>query len=360
MNASTPFLQIDASRVQRNLDRLAAYAAGHGLKVRPHSKTHKSRRLARMQLDAGAAGLTVAKVGEAAVMAEVCTDLLLAYPTVDWQRCQQVAALAASATMRVAIDSIEAAKALSSATVRSGTTVGLLIDLDVGMGRTGVPSPTAALELGQAADRLAGVRVDGLFCYPGQVWEPIEKQGPPLRRIADLVQEAVDLFQRHGLNIGTVSGGSTPTAYQSHFIPALTEIRPGTYIFNDMNTVRGGFCSLEDCAASIVCTVVSNAVRGQCVIDAGSKTLTSDPCIPDPNSGHGYIVEYPSARITHLSEEHAQIDITRCEQVPKLGARVTVIPNHICPCINLQDTIQWHDGTGKLEPLTIDARGKLS
>ena len=157
-----------------------------------------------------------------------------------------------------------------------------------------------------------------------------------------------------------MSGGSTPTAFQSHLVPQFTEIRPGTNVFNDMNTVRGGFCSLDDCAASIVCTVMSDAVGGQVVLDGGTKTFTSDRCGPAPDSGHGHIVEYPDAVITKLTEEHGQVDMSRCARRPQVGERVTVIPNHICPCVNLQDTVWWQDADGTCRPMTVDARGRLS
>jgi D-serine deaminase-like pyridoxal phosphate-dependent protein len=177
--------------------------------------------------------------------------------------------------------------------------------------------------------------------------------------VADRLAAALDVWDEHGLEAGIVSGGSTPTAYNSHLLPELTEIRPGTYIFNDMNTVRGGFCSLDDCAARIVCTVVSDAVPGQVVIDGGSKTFTSDRCVAAPDSGHGYVVEYPAARITKLSEEHGQVDVTRCDKPPKIGERVSIIPNHICPCVNLQDRYYWQTGD-EIRPMPVDARGKLS
>jgi len=138
----------------------------------------------------------------------------------------------------------------------------------------------------------------------------------------------------------------------------MTEFRPGTYIFNDMNSVYCGCATLDDCAARILTTVVSTAVPGQIVLDAGSKTLTSDRNGPAPDSGHGYIVEYPRAKITKLSEEHAQVDVTGCDRAPKVGDRVHVIPNHICPCVNLQDTVYWQEGSA-IEPLPVDARGKV-
>jgi D-serine deaminase-like pyridoxal phosphate-dependent protein len=227
------------------------------------------------------------------------------------------------------------------------------------MGRTGLQTPSEALKLAQFIDSTPGLRLDGLFCYPGHIFGPAAEQNEPLMAVSDKLAETLNLWEDHGLQARIVSGGSTPTAYQSHLVAEYTEIRPGTYIYNDMNTVRGGFCALDDCAARIVSTVVSTAVPGQVVIDGGSKTLTMDRCVPAPDSGHGYILEYPEAVIKRLSEEHAQVDIRSCPRAPELGERVTVIPNHICPCVNLQDAIWWRDGEGQLIELPIDARGLL-
>lgn len=241
------------------------------------------------------------------------------------------------------------------------TTVGILVDLDVGFHRTGVQSPAAALELAQKVARYPdGVRLDGLFFYPGHIWSTADEQADELTQVDALLAETVALWDHSGLAAPIVSGGSTPTAYQSHFVRSQTEIRPGTYLYNDMNTVRAGFCELEDCAARIVSTVVSTAVPGKVVIDAGTKTLTSDRNVRFPDSGHGYVVEHPDAKIMRLSEEHGEIDVTACEHPPRLGERITVIPNHICPCVNLQDRAWLRDADGTLAPLTIDARGRLS
>ena len=156
-----------------------------------------------------------------------------------------------------------------------------------------------------------------------------------------------------------VSGGSTPTAYFSHLFKNMSELRPGTYIFHDMNGVHGGFASVEDCAARILATVVSDAVAGQVVIDAGSKTLTSDRCGPAPESGHGLVVEYPEAKIVKLTEEHGQVDVRGCGRRPKVGERVSVIPNHICPCINLQDVVWWKEGQERPVAIDVQGRGKV-
>ncbi len=168
-NLPTPRLQICAEVVQRNIQRMADYARQHGLQLRPHTKTHKSLHVARLQLEAGACGLTVAKVGEAEVMTEVCQDVLLAYPTVDAYRCQRVAELAGRMTMRVALDSSLAAEMLSHAVQDRGTTVGVLVDVDMGYRRTGVQSVSDAVELAQVVERLPAVRLDGIMTYTGHI-----------------------------------------------------------------------------------------------------------------------------------------------------------------------------------------------
>jgi D-serine deaminase-like pyridoxal phosphate-dependent protein len=357
----TPALVLDARKIRRNLRDMAKYVAAHGLKLRPHTKTHKSIKLGRMQMaEGGAIGLTVAKAGEAEVMSEACDDLLIAYPTVDARRCESIAAVAKRKTIRVGLDSALAADTLSAAATSAGSIVGVLVELDVGMHRVGVQTPQDARQLAQHIDRLPGLRLDGLTCYPGHISQTPDLQSAPLAAIEAILAEALDLFRRAGLGADIVSGGSTPTAVRSHLVRGLTEIRPGTYIFNDMNTVHGRFASLDDCAARIVCTVVSNAVPGQVVIDAGTKTLTSDRCGPAPDSGHGHVVEYPRAKITRLTEEHGQIDVTNCDRPPKLGEQVTVIPNHICPCVNLQDRVYWHEpGDATPLPIPVDARGRV-
>ncbi|MEX0939504.1 MAG: alanine racemase [Pirellulales bacterium] len=357
---ATPLMQIDAEVVRRNLRRLVDYAAEYGLLIRPHTKTHKSKHVAEMQLHEDSIGLTVAKVGEAEVMSQVGDDLLLAFPALDKARTKRLAQLALHKTVRVAIDSMEAADALGAAARATRGTIGILIEQDVGFHRTGVQTASAALRLAAHVDSAAGLRLDGLMCYPGHVWMPADQQEPALQQISDLLHATLVLWSDHGLEAGIVSGGSTPTAYQSHHIPELTEIRPGTYVYNDMNTVRGGYCTLDDCAVRLIATVVSNAVPGQVVIDAGSKTLTSDRCVPAPDAGFGYITEYPQAVITKLSEEHGQVDVTACPQPPKLGERVSIIPNHICPCVNLQTAVWWQEAEGRSAEMVVDARGMLS
>jgi D-serine deaminase-like pyridoxal phosphate-dependent protein len=284
---------------------------------------------------------------------------MMAFPAVDPLRCRLLAKLARKKTVRVVVDTAAAIQALGEAAQAARSTIGVLVDRDVGLGRTGVGTNEEALVLAQLIDRTPGLRLDGLLCYPGHVWADHNEQGGPLGAVSAILDEVLALWSRHGLQAKIVAGGSTPTAYQSHLVKSFTEIHPGTYIFNDMNTVRGGYCALEDCAARFVCTVVSDAVRNQVVLDAGSKTFTSDLCVPARDSGHGYIVEYPAAKITRLSEEHGQVDVSLCDPRPKVGERVTVVPNHICPCVNLQDFLWWSEPGKKARRVPVDARGKL-
>ena len=356
----TPALVIDLAVVERNISRMAAYAKERRLELRPHAKTHKSLAMARRQLDAGALGLTAAKVSEARVMIRACDDMLVAYPIVDPLRAAAIADLARVKTrmVRVSADSLRAIEVLASAAQAAGSVVGILVDLDVGFHRTGVPTPQAALELAEAIDRAKGVRLDGLFCYPGHVTGPASRQAPALSLVQDALRQTLDLWNRHGLRAPIVSGGSTPTALQSHQVPALTEIRPGTYIYNDRNSLSLGCCRPEDCAATMFCTVVSNAVAGMAVIDAGSKSLSSDRLAGgDDRSGFGLVVGYPQARIVRLTEEHGEVDVSQCDPPPALGQRLGVIPNHICPCVNLQNTAWLLSPDGAVEPMPVDARG---
>jgi D-serine deaminase-like pyridoxal phosphate-dependent protein len=355
----TPCILVDAATVRRNVQRLSSYVAQNKLNVRPHTKTHKSSLLARMQIESGAIGLTVAKVGEAKVMAGLCSDLLMAYPAVDPGRCAELAQLARKHMVRVGIDSLVAADALGAAAKSGGSTIGILVDLDLGHHRTGVQTPEESVSLARHVARTPGLRLDGVMFFPGHISAPPASVPAAQAAVGAKLQEVLDAWRRAGLEAKIVSGGSTPTAYFSHLVPQLTEIRPGTYIFNDMNGVHGGSATFDDCAARIIATVVSTAVPKQIVLDAGSKTLTSDRCGPAPESGHGYILEYPDAKITKLSEEHAQVDVSLCARVPKVGQRVTVIPNHICPCVNLQDNLWWHEEGEAPRAIPIEARGKV-
>ena len=356
----TPALVIDVVTAKRNIQRMASYAASHGVKLRPHIKTHKSRRMAELQLEAGAIGLTVAKAGEAQIMSQESNDLLVAYPAHDPARTVRLAELARSHSVRVAIDSPYAAEQLSDAALAADATLGVLVDLDSGAHRTGLQTPEQTVRLAERTARQDGLRLDGLFTYMGHVQGSEQQVESGLCKVADVLQGALDAWKKHDLHADIVSGGSTPTAVWSHLVPQLTEIRPGTYVYYDRNCLALGVCSPNDCAARVVATVMSNTVPGKMVLDCGSKSLSSDLLLGQANSGHGLIVEYPGATLEQLTEEHGRVDISQCDRAPKLGERVHVIPNHVCVCVNLQNHVWFKQPDSTLEKVPIDARGLLS
>jgi D-serine deaminase-like pyridoxal phosphate-dependent protein len=356
----TPAIVIDPVTVDRNIKRMADYVKSHGIGLRPHTKTHKSLLMSQKQLDAGAVGLTVAKVGEAQVMAKTGAELLLAYPALDPARTKRIAELAKTVKIIVAVDSMLAVENIAAAARAGGSEAGILVDIDTGMGRTGVQTPQLALAIAQYVEQTAGVVLDGLFTYPGHINLPADEQGELLGVVQDVLSTTIELWKEHGLEARIVSGGSTPGALQSHMVPAYTEIRPGTYIYMDRNCFQGGWFQEQDVAMKIMATVVSDAVPDKCVLDCGNKTLAMDICMGKKELGHGKVVEYPAAKIVQLSEEHGEVDLSLCDERPQLGDRVQVIVNHVCPTINLQDMAWLKQEDGTLEALPIDARGLLS
>ncbi len=352
----TPSLVVNEQIVRQNLARMQAYCKEHSLGIRPHTKTHKSKWMAQRQLEYGATSLTVAKAGEAEVMAEVCSEILIAYPTVGAARLEKVMRLAENHRILIGLDSLEVGLQIQEAAKKRGVRVGVLLDIDVGFHRTGVGDVEQAIQVAGSLSNQSQLDFRGIMCFPGHLMPNDSTER--WQEYADAVGGIVERFRASGLSTEVVSGGSTPTAMNSHRNPWLTEIRPGTFIYNDMNEVRLGIVSLGDCAARVIATVVSLAGADKFVIDAGSKTLSSDRCGPAPDSGFGLVVEYPEGKVVRLSEEHGEVQLPQGAQRPRIGDRVTIIPNHICVCVNLQDQYWLKDEQG-LRLMPVDARGRL-
>ena len=342
----TPAAIVDLDIVERNIQRLQAYCDRHGMACRPHIKTHKLPRLAWKQLEAGAIGITTQKIGEAEVMAqEGIRDILITYNVMGNAKVERLARLAQRADVSVALDNEVSLDAVIKAASAAGRTIGVLIEFESGKERQGVVEPEAALRLARAASSAPHVEFRGLMTYPATAAS------------AEWIARAVELFEAHGLTIEVVSGGGTPNAWSSHDIAGLTEYRAGTYIYNDRNMVAAGAATFEDCALHVHATVVSRPTDSRGVLDAGSKTLTSDPAVSAAGRGHGRILEYPDAVITQLSEEHGVVDFSECENRPAIGERVRIVPNHVCPVSNLHDQVYLHRG-GILEAtVPVAARG---
>ena len=354
----TPALVVDLARMERNLDRAAAYAASHGLALRPHVKTHKSPMVATAQLSRGAFGLTCATPFEAEVMSTVCDDLLVAYPPVGAPRARRLAALPPRVRVTVALDSHQAIDELGRAARAARRTIGVYVELDLGMHRVGVPAVEDALALARRADAEPGLEFAGLAFYPGHVREPVGEQEAALRELGASLERALEHFAIAGLPPRVVSGGSTPTLWRTHELPGVTELRPGTYVYNDRTTADIGACGWDDCALTVLATVVSTAVPGQAVVDAGSKALGREPVRGVEGEGFGQLLEHPEVCVARMSEEHGVLDLGRSDWRPRVGERVRVVPNHVCIVVHLNDLVYGLRDGAVVSSWPVAARGR--
>jgi D-serine deaminase-like pyridoxal phosphate-dependent protein len=356
----TPALLIDLDVFERNVARVANYAREHGLRLRPHTKTHKSPAVGKRQLESGAAGLTVAKVGEAEVMLRSGTpDLLVAYPVIGRSKLDRLMEVARRTQVTVALDSMFAARQLSDAARAAQVTVGVLAETDVGLGRVGVCPGEDLLELAQGILRLPRLTFEGITFYPGHIKDTSEHGLTQLAALGAVVQSIIEDFRRAGIGLNIVSGGSTPTLFLSHEVNGVTEIRPGTYVYNDVNTVRSGGCEWQDCAASILVTVVSTARPNQIIVDGGSKTFSTDRLAVSSEVTFGRVTDSPESVFQKINEEHGYIDVTRARRDFAIGDRLQIIPNHICVAVNLHERV-YGVRNGEVEEVwDVEGRGKL-
>jgi D-serine deaminase-like pyridoxal phosphate-dependent protein len=353
----TPAAVVDLDRMEANLDRMADYAATQNLHLRPHTKTHKSPELARAQLERGARGVTVATVREAHAMSAVADDILLAHPPVGEPKLAALFALPEHVRITVALDSRAALDALAAAAQRAGRTVGVLVELDLGMHRVGVTTAAQAIALAQRVTASDALEWRGLLFYPGHIREHVREQHESLARLSTELQRLLEAFHAEGLQPEVVSGGSTPTAFASHRIEGMTEIRPGTYLFNDRTTAAIGACVWEECAYTVLATVVSTAVAGQAVVDAGSKALAREEIRGAETPGFGALRQRPDVFVRALSEEHGILDLSRTAWRPSVGERVRIVPNHVCVSVNLQPHVFGVRGEGIERVWDVTARG---
>ena len=314
----TPAALVDVDRMHANLRRAAEYCRAHGLAWRPHAKTHKSPALAAEQVRAGAVGVTVATPREAEVMAGAAGDLLLAYPPIGRAKLDRLMALPEQVRLTVGLDSAEALRGLAEA---------------------------------------EGVEYRGLMFYPGHVRERVEEQDAALRTLSDRLGRTLEALHAAGVAPGTVSGGSTPTFWRSHEIAGITEVRPGTNIFNDRTTAEIGACGWDECAYSVLATVVSTSVPGQAVVDAGSKALSREEIRADA-PGYGALLDRPEVVVKGVSEEHGLLDLSRTDWRPRIGERVRIVPNHVCVSVNLQERLYAVRGGDVVDVWDVAARGR--
>jgi D-serine deaminase-like pyridoxal phosphate-dependent protein len=342
----TPALVVDLDRVERNIASMQSYCDEHEFDLRPHIKTHKLPAIAHMQIRAGAGGITCQKLGEAEVMAEAgLDDILISYPLVGERKAERLSALARKVKVGVVGDSATVAEGLATVLAQNGLEVDFLVECDTGFERTGVQSPQAAAALAQHVAGLGGLHFAGLMTYP-----TLPQSGPWLRA-------AREEIERLGLTVERVSGGGTPTAKRTHEIGEVTEIRAGTYVYGDRACIANGTVALEDCALRVHVTVVSRPTKERAIIDAGSKTLSSD--LAEGLTGFGLVVEYPEAAIYRLNEEHGYVDVSQCASQPEVGETLTIVPNHACGTMNMHNEVFVDRGAKAIDVWPVAARGML-
>ncbi len=353
----TPAPLVDLDRMERNITRMAGYARQHGIALRPHIKTHKSQRVAAQQIAAGAVGLTCATPAEAVVMSAVCNDLLLAYPPVG-AKAERLLSVPPSVRVTVSLDSARAIDDLALVARRSDREIGVYVEVDVGMHRVGVPTVDGAIALARHVRASAPLQFAGVAFYPGHIRSTVASQDGELATLTADIGRMLVAFDRAGLPPAIVSGGSTPTMWRTHEMIGVTEMRPGTYVYNDRTTAEIGACSWDDCAFSVLATVVSTAVPGQAVIDAGAKALGREPMRGASGEGFGALLDRPDVVVARMSEEHGILDLSRTDWRPSVGDLVRVVPNHVCIVVHLNDLMYGVRGDRVDTSWPVDARGR--
>ena len=356
----TPALLVDANVLDRNVSKMAMYCKEHKLALRPHTKTHKIPEIARLQVQHGAAGITVAKLGEAEVMADAgVEDILIVYPLWGEKKWARLTDLARRLKITMAVDSLDVAAGISQAAKTTGVEIGIRAEFDTGFHRCGWPIAAGSMDEIQKIIALPGLRWDGILVYPGHIMGNKAIREHDIERENSIMDELFELLDSAAIRYPVVSGGNTPAAFASHRFHGLTEIRPGTYVFNDRNTVDAESAELADCALTVLVTVVSRSASTRAIIDAGSKTLSADSLLSGGRQGYGYILKHPELKLEELSEEHGHLS-TPCDAKTRIGDRLRVIPNHVCTCINLHDRVFVVEGERVIEEWRIAARGRVA
>jgi D-serine deaminase-like pyridoxal phosphate-dependent protein len=359
----TPYVVIDSAKMERNILKMANLAKGSGVALRPHVKTHKVPAIARMQVEAGAVGITVAKVSEAEVMANAgIKDIFIAYPLVTEEKIQRAIALRQRTRLIIGVDSLEGARRVSAVAGREEHILEVRLEVDTGLRRTGVPYEKA-VELARDVDSLDNLELTGIYTYRGTVLDgspTLDLKGAGLQE-GELMISLADRIREQGIGVQDVSLGSTPTARHAVGVTGVTEIRPGTYVFYDRMQARMDACSLGDCAAEVVATVVSRPTGDLAVIDGGSKTFATDvqPGGEPLNLvGFGEVVGHPEAVLERLTEEHGMISLRGGNDL-RVGDTLRIIPNHVCSTVNLHDALFLTGEDGTVEEVPVAARGKV-
>lgn len=353
---ATPSAYLDLDVISSNIARMQDDLSSRGVGVRPHIKTHKAVQIGQMQLDAGAIGITAGTLGEAEVFAEAgFSDILIAYPI--WasdQKADRIRELHERIQLRVGVDSRRGAKQLARAVKGSSKPLGVLIEVDCGTGRTGV-GPDEAGDLAALAEAL-NLEAAGVFTYAGHGDASVEAAASAAADELRALDRSIESFHRQNLTPRVVSAGNTLTAVLTAREP-VTESRPGEYVFNDFDKLRLGVCEPSDLGLFVAATVVSRATPGQVIIDAGTKALGREG---SQEKGYGAIPAIPGSLLWMTNDYHGFVSIPESEPRPDIGTVVSVVPNHVCPVVNLYDEVAVVQDGQIIDNFRVQARGHLS
>jgi D-serine deaminase-like pyridoxal phosphate-dependent protein len=356
----TPALVLDLDRVEANILEMSQRAAASGVRLRPHTKTHKMPEIARLQVNAGAAGITCAKVGEAEVMvAAGFDDVLIAYPIYGDEKLARLEALREKARILVSLDSVEVARGLGRLGSRSGTPVEIYVEVDTGQHRMGRAPGELTVELIKQIADIDGVTILGLLTHAGHVYNAVSTTDRDYlvdKEIADLTLTK-ELAAEAGVHFSEISVGATPSARSELLRRGVTEVRPGTYVFNDTAMMNLGVATEETCAARVLATVIGRPTEDRFIVDAGTKCFTSDGV---GRPGWIQAVGRPDLTMSFTTEEHGVGTIDR-EMGGRLsiGDKIEFIPSHICPVINLFDSAYVTRHGDVVDEFRVAGRGKV-
>jgi len=348
----TPAMLVDLDIAEANIASMAAFARRAGLGLRPHVKTHKSLEMARRQLAAGAAGLCVATVSEAEVLAGTGADLTLAYPVVGARKLGRLASVCRAAQVTLVADSAAVIDGYRDVARQAGRPLAVLVEVDTGMRRAGA-APHAVPELAALVAKSDGLEFAGILTHAGHAHDAAGQLGieQAARAEAKIMGDVRADLEQAGHEVRVVSAGSSLTARYLTAADGITEIRPGTYIYNDLRTLGCWSCTADQIAVTMAATVVSTGDGGERVtIDAGSKTLTTTT---DPVYGFGHLAGRPDATVTRLSEEHGVLAVAG--PPPAVGDVVRILPVHVCVWSDLQPEVYGTRHGEIVERISVDA-----
>ena len=355
----TPALLVNLETLERNITRMQAVANGGDKRLRPHVKTHKTLEIARLQQDAGAVGLTVAKVSEAEVFADAgFRDLFIANQVVGPIKIERLLNLSRRVSLRVGVDSREVAIPIGEAAQRAGTTLVVMLEADTGLGRAGTRSLAETLELARIVTEMSGLEFAGIFTHEGQLYRAADEGGraEAAQAAAVRLSALVVALAEQGTPAREVSVGSTPGAGHMAHKEGPTELRPGTYVFNDRMQVKMGVLP-EDCAVTVLATVTSVRPDGRIILDAGTKSLAGDSPFADKSMGE--VRGHPDVQFVGASEEHGHLQVGEATGL-RVGDKVQIVPNHVCTCVNMHETLFAYRNEVVEARWKIAARGKIT